>query len=419
MPSTVDDRPSRHGPLALLERRDFRRLFFAISISELGDAFHYIALMWLALDKGGPLGVVAVRLADSVPALVFGLHGGIAADRWDRKRVMISADLARAIILIPVAVAGLANRLPIWGLVAAAFLLETATSYFAPAYNALVPELVDRNNVQEANSLIGATTNALSIGGWAAAAGLLAIAPISTFFALNSISFFVSAAFISRIARRNGGSGVSIGTEPPKIREAFAALRPIPTLATAVIVLGVAITISSGTWIAGVPELVRDVFHHGAGGFSIVMTGYAIGSVTVGAILSRYPVEDKARASMLAWILYLPAYGLFALSHTFPLAVAGAFVAGIAEGTARILLTSAAQEQIPNDVLGRVMGVISLVHRGAHATGLLLISPLFAVFAPRAIFAGAALAIPAVGIIGAVLAHIGEERRRDVGATKT
>jgi hypothetical protein len=160
--------------------------------------------------------------------------------------------------------------------------------------------------------------------------------------------------------------------------------------------------------------MVRDVFHRGAGGYSIVMIGYALGSVTVGAILARFPVEEKARASLLAWILYLPAYGMFALGHTFSLAVGGAFVAGIAEGAARILLTSAAQEQIPNDVLGRVMGVISLVHRGAHATGLLLISPLFAVFAPRAIFAGAALAIPAVGTIGAALAYFGEKRRRDV-----
>ena len=97
---------------------------------------------------------------------------------------------------------------------------------------------------------------------------------------------------------------------------------------------------------------------------------------------------------------------------------AGAFIAGIAEGAARILLTSAAQEQIPNDVLGRVMGVISLVHRGAHATGLLLISPLFAVFAPRAIFAGAALAIPAVGTIGATLAYLGQKRRRASGAAE-
>jgi MFS family permease len=417
MPSDGDDRPVHHGPLALLDRRDFRRLFFAITISELGDAFHYIALMWLALDKGGALGVIAVRLADSMPALIFGLHGGIAADRWDRKRVMISADLARGAILIPVAIAGLTNHLPIWGLVAAAFLLETATSYFAPAYNALVPALVDRRNVQEANALIGATTNALSIGGWAVAAGLLAIAPLSTFFALNSISFFVSAALISGIARRDV-TDLSLHTEPPKIREAFAALRPIPTLAAGVIVLGVAVTISAGTWIAGVPELIRDVLHRGAGGFSIVMSAYAIGSVTAGTLLTRYPVTNKARASLLAWTLYLPAYGLFALGNSFPLALAGAFVAGIGESAARILLTSAAQEQVADDVLGRVMGVISLVHRGAHATGLLLISPLFAVFAPRAIFAGAAVAIPAMATIGATLAYLAEKRRRIVGAAE-
>ena len=126
---------------------------------------------------------------------------------------MISADLARAVILIPVAIAGLTNQLPICGLVVAAFLLETATSYFAPAYNALVPALVDRSNVQEANGLIGATTNALSIGGWAAAAGMLAIVPISSFFAINSISFFVSAALISGIAPRDE-NGVGLRTEP-------------------------------------------------------------------------------------------------------------------------------------------------------------------------------------------------------------
>jgi MFS family permease len=417
MASAARDSQMQQGALGLLGRRDFRRVFFAIAISELGDAFHYIALMWLALDKGGPLGVVAVRLADSVPALVFGLHGGIAADRWNRKRVMISADLARGVILIPVAIAGLTNQLPIWGLVVAASLLETATSYFAPAYSALVPGLVDRNNVQEANSLIAATTNALSIGGWAAAAGLLAIAPISTFFALNSISFFVSAALIGGIAPRDE-TAVSLRTETPRIREAFAALSPIPALAAGVIALGVAITISAGTWIAGVPELVRDVLHRGAGGFSIVMVGYAIGSVVVGAILTRFPVKNKARASLLAWTLYLPAYGLFALSNSLPLAVAGAFVAGTGQSAALILLTSAAQEQIADDVLGRVMGVISLVHRGAHATGLLLISPLFAVLAPRAIFAGAAIAIPVVGIVGATLAYIAENRRRTAGVAE-
>jgi MFS family permease len=401
--------------LGLLGRRDFRRLYFAVSISELGDAFHYIALMWIALLKGGPLGVVAVRLADSLPALLFGAHGGIAADRFDRKRMMIAADLVRAVVLVPVAAAGLSGHLPLWGLVIAAFILETATSYFAPAYSAMVPALVDRANVQEANGLIGATTNALSIGGWAAAAGLLAFIPISAFFALNSLSFFLSAAFIAGIHVRERGA--SAADQRPRLREAFAAIRPMPMLAASVIVLGIGVTISAGTWIAGVPELVRSVIHEGAGGFSIVMVGYAAGSIAIGAVLARYPVVKKARASLLAWILYLPAYGLFAITASLPVAVAAAFVAGLGQSAAVILLTSAAQEEVEDEVLGRVMGVISLVHRGAHATGLILIAPWFAIFTPPAIFACAAVAIPIAGLAGLLAGHLSERRRRAAAET--
>src|ERR1700690_1419884 len=108
---------TNRGALELLRRRDFRRLYIAVAVSELGDAFQYIAIMWFALVKGGPIGVVAVRLADRVPALVFGVHGGILADRRDRRRTMIAADLARGAILVPVALAGLTNTLPLWGLV--------------------------------------------------------------------------------------------------------------------------------------------------------------------------------------------------------------------------------------------------------------------------------------------------------------
>ena len=162
---TAPARPAR--ALGLLRRNDFRSVYLAVAASELGDALHYIAIMWFAFDAGGPLGVVAVRLADSVPALVFGLHGGLAADRRDRRRMMIGADLARAAVLVPIAVAGLAGHLPLAALVVAAFLLETATSYFAPAYGALLPALVDRANVQQANALVQGTVQALSVGGWA------------------------------------------------------------------------------------------------------------------------------------------------------------------------------------------------------------------------------------------------------------
>jgi DHA3 family macrolide efflux protein-like MFS transporter len=389
------ERPTRAR--ALLRRHDFRNVYLAVAASELGDSLHYIALMWFAFDAGGPLGVVAVRLADSVPALVFGLHGGLAADRWDRRRMMIAADLARAGVLVPIAIAGLTGHLPLAALVAAAFLLETATSYFAPAYGALLPAIVERANVQQANALVQGTTQALSVGGWAVAAALLAVLPISTFFAVNAVSFAVSAAFISRLAVRRAPRSA----EPPRLHGGFAALRPRPTLAVGVIVLGVAVTVSSGTWIGGVPTLVRHALHHGAGGFAIVMVGYALGSIVSGALLARVHVRRKALASQLAWTLYLPGYGLMAVAGSLGLAVAGAFAAGLGQSSAMVLLNSAAQEEVPDSLLGRVFGLISLTHRGAHATGLLLVSPLFAFVGPRAIFAGAAVGLPLVGLAGA------------------
>jgi MFS transporter, DHA3 family, macrolide efflux protein len=395
--------------LGLLQRRDFRRTYAAIVVSELGDSFHYVALMWFALVSAGPLGVLAVRLADSLPALVFGLHGGLVADRSDRRRVMVRADVARGAVLVPVALAGLAGRLDLWMLVVAAFVLETATSYFEPAYGALLPTLVDRDNVQPANGLVRATAEAVRVGGWAAAGGLLVFMPLSSFFLLNAASFFASGLLLTGVRARGTAADTAA---PPRIREGFAALRPRPVLATAVAALAVGITIGSGAWIVGVPQLVRDTLGLGAGSFSAIAASYAVGAVAVGLVLSRVRVRQKARASMLLWIPYALAYGLFALAGSLPVALVAGLISGAIQAALMILLYSAAQEEIPDSLLGRVVGLISLVHRGAHATGLLLMGPLFAVAATRTVFWAAAVSLPLVGLLSLAAANGARARAR-------
>src|SRR5205823_50711 len=106
---------------------------------------------------------------------------------------------------------------------------------------------------------------------------------------------------------------------------------------------------------------------------------------------------------MLAWTLYLPAYALFAVAGSLGVALAAGFGAGVGQGSSWVLINSAAQEEVPDGLLGRVTGLVSLVHRGAHATGLLFISPLFALTAPEHVFAAAAVAIPLAGLGGLVL----------------
>ena len=394
--------------LELLRLPEFRRLFLAVATSRLGDAFHYVALMWVALVAGGPLGVLLVRLADSVPALVFGLHGGVLADRRDRRRMLVEADLVRAAILVPVAVAGLTGHLPLWALVVAAFLLTAAASYFDPAYGAILPSLVGRERVQQANALVQTTADLVSVLGWATAAALLVAIPISALFALDAATFVVSAALVAGIAERRA---VIRGTERPRMREGLAALAGHPVLAVAVGVLGVAVTISAGTWIVGVPELVRTDLGRGAGSFSLVAAAYGAGSITAGLALARRRVGRKAQGSLLAWALYLPAYACFAFADSLGLALAGGVLAGLAQTTAHLLVVSAAQEEIPDRFLGRVTGLIALVHRSAHASGLLLVSPLFALLAPGTVFAAAAIALPLVGLAGALVAVRAQGRR--------
>jgi MFS family permease len=390
------------GVSGLLRRPHFRRLYLAVAASELGDAFQYIALMWAALIAGGPLGVIAVRLADSIPALVFGFHGGVLADRLPRRRLMVTADLARAAVLVPVAIAGLSGSLPLWALVVAAFLLTTGASYFDPAYGGALPALAGRDGVQAANALVRTSADTLWLGGSAVAAALLTFVPLSAFFAINAGSFVISALLLSGLPAF--ARAASEHETRPRVREAFTVLRPHPWLTSAVVALGLAVTISAGTWIVGVPQFVREGLHGGAAQFSLLVVAYALGSICAGAILARWPVRRKARASLLAWCLYLPAYALLAFAHSLGPALAGALCAGAGQGSAYVLTLSAAQTEIPDTHLGRVTGLISLVHRGAHATGLLLVSPLFAVVAARSVFAGAALAIPLVGLGAAAVA---------------
>ena len=143
--------------------------------------------MWLALEHGGPLGVVAVRLADSLPAFVFGLHGGIAADRWSRRKLMVGADLVRgrdaraagrARARRVAARSGARRRgvRPRGGdeLLRAGLRRDDPGDRRAPRTS------------RAANALVQATAQALSIGGWALAAALLAFLPLSTFFAIDA-----------------------------------------------------------------------------------------------------------------------------------------------------------------------------------------------------------------------------------------
>jgi hypothetical protein len=405
-PKPVEKPPER--PAQLLADPDFRRSYLAGSVSQIGDAFQFVALMWFAVAAGGPLGVIAVRLGNSLPALLLGLHGGIAADRWNRRRILISADLVRAAVLFPVGFAALTGNLPLWSLVPVGFVLATATSYFTPAFGAFLPSLVGRQNVQRANGLVTATNNVLSVSGWALAAALLTVVPVGWFFAINATSYVVSALLLSRVRRGVAESSSSGARET--LFDGFASLRVRPGLGAAVGMLGVGMTVMTGVWTVGVAELAHSTLAHGASGLSLLLAATSAGAITSAALLARRPVRRKVFSSCLCWTLLLPGYAALAVAHTLPLALAGTFVVGATTGAAFVLVSAATQESIHEGLLGRAMGVVFLGNVGSKPLGLLLIAPLYLVVDARVLFLAGGVVVFACAVAAAASVRVSTRR---------
>ncbi len=404
--TTVEKLPAR--PSQLLSEPDFRRSYLAGGVSQVGDAFQFVALMWFAVAVGGPLGVIAVRLGNSLPALLFGLHGGIAADRWNRRRTLIAADLVRAAVLLPVAFAAVSENLPLWSLVPTGFVLATATSYFTPAFGAFLPSLVGRANVQQANGLVSATNNVLSVAGWALAAALLTFVPVGWFFAINAASYLVSAALFSGV-RTRGPDGSST-REPEALLDGFTSLRVRPGLGAAVAMLGVGMTVMTGVWTVGVAELAHSKLGHGASGLSLLLAATAAGAISSAAFLSKRPVRRKVYSSCVCWTFLLPAYVALGLADTLPPALAGTFVVGAVTGAAFVLVSAATQESIHEGLLGRAMGVVFLGTTGSKPLGLLLIAPLYLVLDPDVLFLAGGVVVFACAIAAATSVRFATRR---------
>ena len=156
---------------ACCNTRNFRRLWYAQFVSGIGDWLVIGFLMPLVykLSGGSSFAVAGILIAKLIPALVLSSFTGVLVDRFDRRRVMIAADLVRASLALVLVVT---NQL--WAIYLVVLLMETASLFFWPARNALIPYLVEEDDITAANGLAYTTQQASMLIGLAAAAGILA-----------------------------------------------------------------------------------------------------------------------------------------------------------------------------------------------------------------------------------------------------
>ncbi|HEX7342880.1 MAG TPA: MFS transporter, partial [bacterium] len=178
---------------APLRSRNFRLLWIGQVIAWSGDSVYQIGLLWLILDMTGSQSLAGLITAIGyLPALLLGLFLGALADIWDRRRLMMAADLLRAAVLIYIPIAFGLHWLNPWQLAACAFLISSGAALFNPARDASVPHLVPEGSLMSANALVQTSSFVALLLGPLFAGAILTVAPLSSLFYADSAAFLLS-----------------------------------------------------------------------------------------------------------------------------------------------------------------------------------------------------------------------------------
>jgi MFS family permease len=192
------------GTRALLRLRDFRLLFAAQAISDVGDGLTYLSLFLLVNQLTHSAAALAVMsIAIALPAMTLGLFAGAYADRLDRRRIMLVSDTLRGLLVLGFVVLGTVERLPI--LYALAFVQASIGTFFTPARGALIPRVVPEEGLLAANSL-GQVSRVIATVVGTGLAGLM-VGVTGQFwpaFVVDAATFFASVALVLRVDRSVG-----------------------------------------------------------------------------------------------------------------------------------------------------------------------------------------------------------------------
>ncbi len=189
------------GIIAALRQGHLAILWVSQVFSAVGDQLYTIAVIWIAIRVAGGNGAL-VAAVQSASALLLGPIGGVYADRWDRRAIMIGADVARALAVLTLASIALLGSLQLWQLVAVAMVLGSLSTLFRPALRASLPMLAgDVRTLQATNGLMDATQRLARAVGPALAGLLVAIIPLGHFFTVDAVSFVISALAVLSLGR--------------------------------------------------------------------------------------------------------------------------------------------------------------------------------------------------------------------------
>jgi len=390
---------SRGGLLAPLRSRDFRLLWSGACVSLLGDGAFLVALAWQVYALSGAATAMSlVGIAMTVPTIVFLLVGGVASDRLDRRRIMLAADVVRALAVGLLAALTLTGALELWHVIVLVVAYGTGAAFFAPAFDAIVPELVPAEHLAQANALEQIVRPlAMRLAGPAIGGMLVGAFGAGTAFGLDAASFLVSAAALlamRRGARNPVPAGVSVIAD---LRAGWAFVRRHTWLWATFASAAIAYLCFMGPVEVLLPLVVKQDLGGSATDLGIVFAAGGLGSVACAVVLGGRGLPRRDITFMyVAWTLAT----LAVAGYGFATAVWQLMLASLAfnalETAGTIVWATAKQRHVPGDMLGRVSSLDWLI-----SIGLLPLS--FALTGPLSAAIGTQGTLMAAGAVGAVV----------------
>jgi DHA3 family tetracycline resistance protein-like MFS transporter len=364
--------------LGPLRRRDFGLLWAGLAVSMLGDGIYLVALAWQVYQlHNAPSALAAVGFAWMAPQVGLLLFGGVLADRHERRRVLIAADVIRAVALGALATLTLTGGLELWHVVALVAVYGVGEAFFGPAFHSIVPDLVPEPELVQANAIEQMVRPlAIRLAGPAVGGLLVAAAGPGTALAIDAGTFLVSALALGAIRARPPRGAARDAPARGQLREGFAYARSQSWLWATLMSAALALLCFWGPVEVLLPFLVKNELGGTATDFGLVLATGGIGAVAAAWWTGRRPLPRRHVLVMyVVWALGCATATGFAFVRRpwEAMVVNAAMEACFAVGA--VIWITTLQRAVPAELRGRVSSVDWMVSFSLMPLSFALVAP--------------------------------------------
>lgn len=378
--------------------RDFRLMWAGAFTSSIGTWMQEVAQNWLILTMTGSTFLLGLdAFLGDAPYMAFSLFGGVLADRMDRRRILLGSQFVQMGSATLLVILVLTGAVHVWMILVLSFVVGCAQSFGGPAYQALVPTLVDRSELPNAIALNSIQFNLARVVGPVLAGVAYYRLGAAGCFGLNAVSFLAPVAALLLLQR--GGFSGAPATESvfASLKRGLTAVRDARAL-RGLIVLSFVGSFCAFPLVTFLPVFARNVFHRDARGYSVLLAAFGIGAIAGAFGVAAFGnVQRKGRLAVAMQMLFGALMAGFALSRTPVLSYALLGLAGAALMVVFALFMTLVQSHVEDHLRGRVVSVYSLAFRGAMPLGNLVAGALASVFTAPRVLVGNGIVMMLVG----------------------